>query len=145
MIYFDNKTGISFHLPNGWHKDEHNLILTFYGADGGLGKNYQIIQLKIGSILSQYISQKNREIYLSEPEAQVLQGKVGNEKNVVILKRTNESEISVVRDGIHYIICHSNDNETLTAIDTLCNTFLFPVSQNDLEIFLIQPINANCC
>lgn len=126
MIYSNDDIGFSFELPEGWSKDEHNLTLTFYGPNGGFGKVSEVIQLKIGSILPEFVSADKREGFLAEPGAQVIRGKLGTETNVVVLKRATNSEVSAVRDGIHYTISHSNDPVTFNAINRLCQSAHFP-------------------
>ena len=47
MIY-TNDIGFSFELPKKWRKDAHNLTITFFGPNGGMGKLSEVIQLQIG-------------------------------------------------------------------------------------------------
>lgn len=126
MRYENKELGFSFDLPDGWNKDDHNLTLTFYGPKGGLGITTELIQIQIGGILPQYFSPKSRQRFLAEPGAQVLHTRVGNEENVVVLKRARDSEISVVRDGVHYTIAHVHDAATESAIERLKQTARFP-------------------
>jgi hypothetical protein len=126
MHYEREDLGFSFDLPNGWRRDEHNLTLTFYGPKGGLGIVSELIQIQIGGILPQYFSPENREQFLAEPDAQVFRTKVGDETNAVVLKRARDSEISVVRDGVHYTITHCHDSVTKAAIEHLKQTARFP-------------------
>ena len=48
---------------------------------------------------------------------------------MVVLRKPTNSEISAVRDGVHYTITHSNDAVTVAAIDTLCRSARFPSSR----------------
>jgi len=126
MHYENNELGFSFNLPDDWRGDEGNLTLTFFGPNGRIGCTSEVIQLKIGAILSQYHSPESREIFLAEPGAQVSRRKIGDEANVVVLKRKSNCEISAVRDGVHYNFTYSNDATTLKAIDLLCESAQFP-------------------
>ena len=126
MHYEREDLGFSFDLPDGWKRDEHNLTLTFYGPNGGPGITSELIQIQIGTILPQYLTPASREKYLAEPGAQVLRSRVGDEDNVVVLRRARDSEISLVRDGIHYTIAHANDAATESAIERLKQTARFP-------------------
>lgn len=126
MHYEDKDLGFSFDLPDGWKRDEHNLTLTFYGPNGGLGITSELIQIQIATILPQYLTPASREQFLAEPGTRVLRSRVGDEDNVVVLRRERDSEISVVRDGIHYTISHANDAVTEFAIERLKQTARFP-------------------
>ena len=121
--------GFSFELPDGWRRDERNLRITFYGPDGRMGNTQQVIQLQIGGILAQYHTPEAREKFLSEPGATVHRTVVGDEKNAVVLKKPTDSEISVVRDGIHYSFAHGHDAETLRAIEVVKETARFPTAE----------------
>ena len=109
--------------------DELNLTLTFYGPKGGLGIVSELIQIQIGGILPQYFPPERREKFLAEPGAQVLRTKVWGETNPVVLKKAVDSEISVVRNGIHYTMAHSHDPVTEVAIERLKQTSRFPSPQ----------------
>jgi hypothetical protein len=119
----------SFELPDGWRRDERNLTITFFGPEGGLGSKQQVIQLQVGGILAQYYAPEAREKFLSEPGATVHRTVVGGEKNAVVLRKPSNSEISVVRDGIHYSFSHGHDPETLRAIELIKETARFPTSE----------------
>jgi hypothetical protein len=121
--------GFSFELPDRWRRDEHNLTITFYGPDGRMGSSQQVIQLQIGGLLAQYQAPEAREKFLSEPGATVHRTVVGDEQNCVVLKKPGNSEISVVRDGIHYSFAHGHDSETLRAIDLVKKTARFPTRE----------------
>lgn len=121
--------GFSFELPDGWHRDERNLTITFYGPDGRMGSSQQVIQLQVGGILAQYHVPEAREKFLSEPGATVHRTVVGGEKNAVVLKKSSNSEISVVRDGIQYSFTHGHDSETLRAIELVKETCRFPAQE----------------
>jgi hypothetical protein len=133
MIYVDHHIGFSFELPEGWSRIKHNLPSIFLGPNGDAEKVIEFIQLNIGSILSQYINRDHREAFLAEPGAQVFRGMLGDETNVAVLKKETSSEISAVRDGIHYMIFHSNDPVTLAAIESLCRSARFPKFQQACE------------
>lgn len=126
MRYEREDLGFSFELPDGWRRDEHNLTLTFFGPNGRLGHTSEVIQLKIGTILPQYLDLASRERFLAEPGATVSRTKVGDETNAVVLRKASDSEISVVRDGIHYTIAHANDATTEKAIEHLKKSAQFP-------------------
>ena len=126
MHYEREDLGFSFDFSDGWKRDEHNLTLTFYGPKGGPGITSELIQIQIGGIAPQYLAPASREQFLAEPGAQVLRSRVGDEDNVVVLRRVPDSEISVVRDGIHYTIAHTHDAATEAAIELLKQTARFP-------------------
>jgi hypothetical protein len=125
-MHYEREDGFSFDLPDGWRRDEHNLMLTFYGPSGDPGHNSEVIQIMIGDILPRYFSPAAREQFLAEPGAETLRSRVGDEDNVVVLKKSRESEISVVRDGIQYTISHGHDAITDAAIELLKATAQFP-------------------
>lgn len=125
MRHEPNK-GFSFELPDGWRRDEHNIQITFFGPEGRMGSTRQVIQLQIGGILPQYHIPEAREKFLSEPGATVHRTVVGGEKNVVVLKKQSNSEMSIVRDGIHYSFAYGHDTETLRAIELVKETTRFP-------------------
>ncbi|HID20141.1 MAG TPA: hypothetical protein EYP28_04290 [Methanophagales archaeon] len=127
MHYEHKEFGFSFNLPDGWRYDEGNIAaVTFYGPNGGIGCTSELIQIRIGTIKPQYFDPDRREKFLAEPGAEVLRSRVGDETNVVVMRKANDSEISVVRDGIHYVICHFNDPATKKAIEELKQSFRFP-------------------
>jgi hypothetical protein len=126
MNYKDKSLGFSFDLPEGWHHDEHNLTLTFFGPNGRIGHTLELIQMRIGTVLPRYLDPEKREKFLAEPGAEVLRSKLGNETNVVVLKKASDTEISAVHDGLQYIIAHSNDEATQRAVDRLRESFRFP-------------------
>ncbi|MFA5177791.1 MAG: HEAT repeat domain-containing protein [Candidatus Omnitrophota bacterium] len=126
MHYKDKSLGFSFDLPEGWHHDEHNLTLTFFGPNGHIGYPFELIQMQIGTILPRYLEPESREKFLAEPGAEVLRCRLGNETNVVVLKKASDTEISVVHDEVQYTIAHSNDEATQRAVDRLKESFRFP-------------------
>ena len=119
----------SFELPEGWHRDEQNFIITYFGPEGRMGSDQQLIQLQIGGILPQYHDPEAREKFLSEPGATVHRTVVGGEHNSIVLKKSSSSEISVLRDGIQYSFAHGHDSETLRAIDLVKKTTRFPTGE----------------
>jgi len=129
MHYKDKSLGFSFELPEGWRHDEHNLTLTFFGPNGRIGYASELIQMQIGTILPQYLDPDSREKFLAEPGAEVFRSKLGNETNVVVLKKPSDSEISAVHDGVQYTIAHSNDEATQRTIDRIKESFKFPSVQ----------------
>lgn len=127
MHYKDKRSlGFSFELPEGWRHDEHNLTLTFFGPNGRIGYASELIQMQIGTILPQYLDPASREKFLAEPGAEVFRSKLGDETNVVVLKKPSDSEISAVHDGVQYTIAHSNDDATQRAVERLQKSFKFP-------------------
>lgn len=127
MHYEHKKLGLSFNLPDGWRYDEGNMAaITFYGPNGGIGCASELIQMRIGMIKPEYFDPKKREKFLAEPGAQLLRSRVGDETNVVVMRKVNDTEISVARDGIHYVICHFNDLVTEEAVEMLRQTVSFP-------------------
>lgn len=126
MHYTNKELGFSFDLPGGWRRDARNLALLFFGPNGGPGKMSEVIQMGVGRALSQYLDIASREKFMAEPQAKVSRGKLGEETNVVILKRSGHSEISAVHDGIQYSITHAHDEATLNAIKQLRQSFKFP-------------------
>ena len=125
MHYEHQKLGFSFDLPEGWRRDEQNLTLSFHGPNGGLGIKSELVQIKIGTILPQYLSSESRAQYLAEPGAQVSRTRVGDEDNAVTLQRALDSEISLVRDGVHYTISHPQDPASLAAVACLTRSARF--------------------
>jgi hypothetical protein len=126
MHYEDKSLGFSFDLPEGWRHDEHNLTLTFFGPNGRIGYPFELIQMQIGTILPRYLDPESREKFLAEPGAEVLRSRLGNERNVVVLRKASETEISAVHDGVQYTIAHSNDKATKEAVERLKESFGFP-------------------
>ena len=126
---YEPSKGFSFELPEGWRRDEHNLQIVFFGPKGRIGSTHQVFQIQIGGILTQYHSPEAREEFLSEPGATVSRTVVGDEKNAVVLKKPSNSEISVVRNGIHYSFAHGHDPETLRAIEMVKETTRFPTPE----------------
>lgn len=119
--------GFSFELPNGWRQNEYLDPITFIGpkGDGQIG-NFIFL---VSNIFPQFREAEARERHLSEPGATVHRTVVGDEQNAVILKRTDKSEISIVRDGIHYVFIHGHDLETLRAIELVMKTARFPTAE----------------
>jgi hypothetical protein len=126
MRYENDDVGLSFDLPVGWRRDEHNLTITFYGPNGGLGAQSEVIQLMIGGIAPSYAEPAAREKYLSELGAKVFRTQIGGEQNAVVLEKATNSEISVVRDGVHYSFSHANDAASRTAIECIRDSARFP-------------------
>lgn len=126
MKYKNNNLGFSFELPEGWRHDKQNLTLTFFGPNGRIGYASELIQMQIGTILPQYHDPSSREKFMAEPGAEIFRSKLGDESNVVVLKKPNDTEITAVHDGVHYTIAHSNDATTLDAVEMLKKTFTFP-------------------
>jgi hypothetical protein len=118
--------GFSFELPDGWHRDEHNLQITYFGPEGRIGSTRQVIQLQIGGILPQYHTPEAREKFLAEPGATVHRTVIGGETNAVVLKKQSNSEMSIVRDAIQYTFAYGHDTETLRAMDLVKETTRFP-------------------
>jgi len=119
----------SFELPDEWRRDEHNFQITFFGPEGRMGATRQIIQLQIGGILPKNHAPEAREEYLSEPGATVSRTVVGGEKNAVVLKKQSNSEMSIVRNGIHYSFAYGHDAETLRAMELARETTRFPTQE----------------
>lgn len=92
MRYENQELGLSFELPDGWRRDEHNLTISFHGPKGGRGITSELIQLLIGTILPQYCDPAKREDFLAEPGATVLRTRVGDETNAIVLKRASHTE-----------------------------------------------------
>ena len=126
MHYKDRNLGFSFDLPEGWRHDEHTLTLTFFGPNGRIGYTSELIQMQIGTILPRYMDIASREKFMAEPGATVSRTRLGTETNVVILKKSSNSEISAVYDGIQYSLAHSHDAATQQAVAMLKATFKFP-------------------
>jgi hypothetical protein len=127
MRYKIDSVEFSFDLPAGWRRDQFIRPITFFGPNGGLGKNSEIIQLKIGGINPKYVEPAARETFLAEPSAEVFRTEAGGEKNAIVLKTPTHGEISVVRDGMHYQFSHSNDAKTMAAIDLIRSSAQFPI------------------
>jgi len=104
MEYRDEVLGYSFHLPDGWRVDKTVRPLTFFGPRGRVGLAEEHIQVKVGDILLGYREAAAREEFMAEPTALVERGALGAETNVVVCKWHDRTEISAVRDGVHYMI-----------------------------------------
>ncbi|MBK9681514.1 MAG: hypothetical protein IPO69_22110 [Saprospiraceae bacterium] len=126
MRYANKEIGFYFDLPDGWNEIKNLIPITFCGPNG-FQSNEKIV-LVLGGILPNYFSIESREKFMAEPTAEIARINLGEETNVIILKKPVDSEISAVRDGIHYTISYSNNNKTQYAIDQLCKTFRFPSS-----------------
>jgi hypothetical protein len=66
MHYKDKSLGFSFDLPEGWCHDKHNLTLTFFGPNGRIGYSFELIQVRLGTILPRYVDPESRERFLNE-------------------------------------------------------------------------------
>jgi hypothetical protein len=131
MHYRDNDWGFSFELPEGWQQDLKSvLILKFVGPNAT--HNSELILVQIGAILPEYVAPENREKFLAEAGAKLSRAKLGDELNVVVLRRQSDSEISAVRDGLQYNIAHSNDLETQDAVERMKKSFRFPSAKEVL-------------
>jgi len=108
------------------------LTITFLGPDGRIGSSHQVIQLQFGGILPQYYTPEAREKFLNEPGASVSRTVVGGEKNSVVIQKSKDSEISIVRDGIQYSFAYGHDSEMLRAIEMIKETARFPPPENAL-------------
>ena len=126
MRYKNEDVGISFDLPDGWRRDERNLMITFYGPHGGLSDQSEVIQLLIGGIDPRYYDPVAREEYLSEPGAKVFRTQIGDELNAVVFEKATNSEISIVRDGVQYSFSHAHDVATRAAIECIRRSVQFP-------------------
>lgn len=133
MHYIDKSLKFSFNLPNDWRHDKQNLTLTFFGPNGRLGYTSELIQIKFGTIMPEYQDPIKREKFMAEPGAEIFRSKLGNESNVVVLKKPNDTEITAVHDGVHYIISYSNDTATIEAVEMLKKTFNFPTHKQAME------------
>ena len=67
--------------------------------------------------------------FWDEPGASTFRSNLGEETNVVVLKRLKNNEISAIHDGIHYNITYSNDVAAAEAVDRLRTTFTFPPTE----------------
>ena len=124
--YINEYADFSFELPTSWHMDKINPIPTFWGSDEPRG----CIQITIGAVLPKFVSPNARKRFLAEPGAHVIDGQLRDEKNVVILIKDDHTEISAVRDGLHYTICYSNNPESETAIERLKESIHFSPPNN---------------
>lgn len=126
--------GFTFDLPDGWRQDPDSgrtIALSFYGPNGGRAAAKEHIELVFAVIGTQYVIPESRERFLAEPGGTVLRTRVGDEDNVVVLQRNppRVSEISIVRDRIHYLIRYSNDPATEAAIECLKQSAEFPTAE----------------
>jgi len=126
-MYYERKNlGFSFELPDGWREMVGNKPLTFCGPNGYIGCTSEVIQIQIATILPKYVDPCSREKFLAEPGAEISRDKVGDETNVVVLKRQSNGEMSIVRDGMHYCITYDYDATTMKAIKRLKESAKFP-------------------
>lgn len=133
MHYVNPDPGFSFDLPEGWHHDGSIRPLTFLGPNGRIGRTSELIQMRVGTILPKYVDPGARERFLAEPGAKVSRGRLGDEANVVVFTKPSESEISAVRDALHYVIAHANDSATQKAVQMLTTSFSFPSPEEVAE------------
>lgn len=121
--------GFSFELPAQWDQFGHQSSpFVFVGPENAIGHR-STIQLEIGGIMKDYISPKAREIFLYEPGTTVRRVEVRNEQNVVLFEKQNNSELSIVRDGIHYNFSFFHDPDTLRAMELVKETICFPTKE----------------
>ncbi len=126
-MYYERKDhGFSFELPDGWREMVGNKPLTFCGPNGYIGCTSEVIQIQIATILPKFVDPCSREKFLAEPGAEISRDKIGDETNVVVLKRQSNGEMSIVRDGMHYCITFDYDATTISAIKRLKETAKFP-------------------
>ncbi|MFN0179565.1 MAG: hypothetical protein ACKVZ0_12270 [Gemmatimonadales bacterium] len=131
---YESWIGFSFQLPDGWrHDDDPNRTLSFYGPNGRAGLTTEVIQLELGGISPRFVDPANREAFLAEPGSAVERSTLGEETNVVTLRRQQYSEISAVRDGFQYVVKHGHDVATFGAVATLRRTFVFPTRDEARE------------
>lgn len=111
----------SFDLPDGWTRKDGSMSSNFYGPKGR--ENSEMISILIGVIDPICISPEKREqMLLAElggSGVKTHRDRVGDEDNVLVLSKPTLRRISVVRDGIHYMISHSLDGPTEAAIERL--------------------------
>jgi hypothetical protein len=145
MHYVDKLIGFNFDLPDGWHYEQSVTLITFLGPKGKIGFNLELIQIQVSTILPQFLDAVDREKFLAETDSITCYSTLGEETNVVELIKSNDTEISAVHKGIHYIIAHSNDKTTLDAVKTLKETFRFPIITFDLIIQKLKsdPVRQN--
>ena len=72
---------------------------------------------------------------MAEPGAEVFRSELGDESNVVVLKKPTDTEITAVHDGVHYTIAHSNDERTQKAVERLKNHSNFHQRKRQLKPF----------
>jgi hypothetical protein len=134
MRYTD-PLGFSFDLPDGWRHDERVTPVTFFGPTGDIGRQVEVIQLKVDILHilldRDYTQPEAREApsFWGEQQADTFRSNLGSETNVVVLKRTQNNEISCIHDGVHYSITYSIDTVTVEAMKALCATFIFPPAE----------------
>ena len=124
--YADGTLGYSFLLPDAWRVDTRVNPLTFFGPNGRVGLSTEHIQIITGGIGPQYVNPTSREEFMKEPGATVRRGTLGSETNVVVCEWLDHTEISAVRDGVHYNIVHPHDDATRVAVKSICDSFRFP-------------------
>jgi hypothetical protein len=94
MRYTD-PLSFSFDLPDGWRHHERVTPLTFFGPTGDIGRQVEVIQLKVDiSPLLQdrdYTQPEAREApsFWGEQEADTFRSNLGCETNVVVLQRAS--------------------------------------------------------
>ena len=123
MDYHDVSLGFSFSIPDGWHKMEHAIPMTFISDNG-------TIQISIGDALPNYIDPANREKFLHEPDCKTIPNKtLGGETNTIVIENNNnEGIISTVRNNLIYNITYRNTSNPLMkeTIENLMISFQFP-------------------
>jgi hypothetical protein len=156
MKYTHSDLGFLLELPDGWRMQRGNQVVyvagverkapptIFFFGPSSVDKTSEYIQLEIGTLPSNYFDAGERETYLKEPQATVGRTTVGGEDNAVYLRRDRGySELSVVRDGIHYVFTHSNDPVTEGAVAHLkANTRFGSREQSAATIEAWRPLRA---
>jgi hypothetical protein len=133
---YENPIGYSFELPDGWRHVESVDPLSFFGPKGGIGLLTEVIQVKLNVLPAEYDAPEAREMpsFWGEETVDTFRSKLGTETNAVVLKRSQNDEISAIHDGVQYNITYSTDPATIAAVKVMCDTFEFPPSEQARKV-----------
>lgn len=126
MKYLHEELGFYFELPDGWRQEKNNNPLTFFGPNGRLGKKSEVIQVKLGPVLPEFIEIGRRQEFFIEPGAKISQTSIGLETNAVYIEKPTNCELSIVSNGVHYSILFASDNATKVSMECLKQSARFP-------------------
>ena len=138
QMRYEDSIGFSFELPEGWRHTKHTYPVTFYRLrEGDVLVEDGVLELGIGGILPQYAEVEFREAFLRDPGVEVYRTQIGDEQNALIVRSSEKTEISVVRDGIQYLFSYQNAYEPAmqALVESIKQSAQFPFShQADVAV-----------